>query len=132
MGGVIKFDNGLWKVSPNIQYLLELFVISSNNQIMSKLLFILFIIKLYARINIKYLISEKFGITDSYYFAGIRTDSHHPLPIEQIMSFHNVIILIKSVVNKNKNSYCDNISLEQGLHKDKSNAEYFKKNVRIL
>ena len=46
------FDNGLWKVSPNIQYLLELFVISSNNQIMYKLLFILFIIKLYARINI--------------------------------------------------------------------------------
>ena len=125
MGGVIKFDNGLWKVSPNIQYLLELFVISSNNQIMSKLLFILFIIKLYARINIKYLISEKFGITDSYYFAGIRIDSYHPLPIEQIMSFHNVIILIKSVFNKNKNSYCDNISLEQGLHKDKSNAEHF-------
>ena len=47
-----KCDNGLWKVSPNIQYLLELFVISSNNQIMYKLLFILFIIKLYARINI--------------------------------------------------------------------------------
>ena len=36
-------QNGLWKVSPNIQYLLELFVISSNNQIMHKLLFILFI-----------------------------------------------------------------------------------------
>ena len=36
-------QNGLWKVSPNIQYLLELFVISSNNQIMYKLLFILFI-----------------------------------------------------------------------------------------
>ena len=28
------YQNGLWKVSPNIQYLLELFVISSNNQIM--------------------------------------------------------------------------------------------------
>ena len=39
----IHFDNGLWKVNPNIQYLLELFVISSNNQIMYKLLFILFI-----------------------------------------------------------------------------------------
>ena len=34
------------------KYLLELFVISSSNQIMYKLLFILFIIKLYARINI--------------------------------------------------------------------------------
>ena len=49
---IMDFDNGLWKVSPNIQYLLELFVISSNNQIMYKLLFILFIVKLYARINI--------------------------------------------------------------------------------
>ena len=37
------FDNGLWKVSPNIQCLLELVVISSNNQIMYKLLFTLFI-----------------------------------------------------------------------------------------
>ena len=43
---LLSFDNGLWKVSPNIQYLLELFVISSNNQIMYKLLFILFIIKI--------------------------------------------------------------------------------------
>ena len=34
-----------------IIWLLELFVISSNNQIMYKLLFILFIIKLYARLN---------------------------------------------------------------------------------
>ena len=34
-----------------IIWLLELFVISSNNQIMYKLLFILFIIKLYSRLN---------------------------------------------------------------------------------
>ena len=46
------FDNGLWKVSPNIQYLLELFVISSNNQIMYKLLFILFIMKKTTESNI--------------------------------------------------------------------------------
>ena len=46
------FTKNFSKVSPNIQYLLELFFISSNNQIMYKLLFILFIIKLYARINI--------------------------------------------------------------------------------
>ena len=41
-----EFDNGLWKVSPNIQYLLELFVISSNNQIMYKLLLVSFINKI--------------------------------------------------------------------------------------
>ena len=34
---------GLMKVSPNIQYLLELFAICSNNQIIYKLPFILFI-----------------------------------------------------------------------------------------
>ena len=58
----------LWKVSPNIQYLLELFVISSNNQIMYKLLFILFIIKLYAQINI----FKWYG----YVFWGEKTKSH--------------------------------------------------------
>ena len=30
------------------------------------------------------------------------------------------MILIKSVVNKNKNDYCYNIFLEKGLYKDKS------------
>ena len=34
-------------------------------------------------------------------------------------------MLIKSVVNKNKNGYYYNIFLEKGLYKDKSNTEYF-------
>ena len=42
-----------------------------------------------------------------------------------ILTFHNVIILIKSVVNKNKNEYYYNIFLEEGLYKDKSNTKYF-------
>ena len=33
--------------------------------------------------------------------------------------FHNVIILIKSVFNKNKNKYYYNIFLEKGSYKDK-------------
>ena len=52
----------------------KLFVISSNNQIMYKLLFILFIIKMYARINIllndlesKHSFLIKFGQFRSYY-----------------------------------------------------------------
>ena len=55
--------------------------------------------------RIKYLISEKSGITDSinHNFARIRIDSCNSLPIEKILTFHNVMILIKSVVNKNKN-----------------------------
>ena len=57
--------------------------------------------------SIKYLISKKSGITDSIYhnIARIRIDFYNSLPIEKILTFHNVMILIKSVVNKNKNEY---------------------------
>ena len=77
--------------------------------------------------SIKYLISEKNGITDSikHTFARIRIDSNNSLPIEKILTFNNVIILIKSVVNKNKNEYYYNILLEKSLYKDKSNTQYF-------
>ena len=51
-------------------------------------------------------------------FGKIRIDSSNSLPIEKILTFHNVIILIKSVVNKNKNKYYYNIFLEKGLYKD--------------
>ena len=57
--------------------------------------------------NIKYVISETSGITDSINHNLVRTrsDSYHSLPIEKILILHNVIILIKSVVNKNKTEY---------------------------
>ena len=42
-----------------------------------------------------------------------------------LLKKYNVIILIKSVVNENKNKYYYNIFLEKGLHKDKSNTESF-------
>ena len=42
-----------------------------------------------------------------------------------LLKKYNVIILIKSVVNENKNTYYYNIFLEKGLHKDKSNTESF-------
>ena len=77
--------------------------------------------------RIKYLINEKSGITDSinHNFREIRIDLCNSFPTEKILTFHNVIILIKSVVNKNKNEYYYNIFLEKGLYKDKSNTEYF-------
>ena len=55
--------------------------------------------------KIKYLISKKSGITDSinHNFARIRIDSYDSLAIEKILTFHSVIILITSVVNKYKN-----------------------------
>ena len=57
--------------------------------------------------GIKYLISEKSGITDSinHNFPRIKIDSYNSLPIEKMLTFHNVIILIKAVVNENKNHY---------------------------
>ena len=45
--------------------------------------------------------------------------------MKKILSFHNVIIRIKSVVNKNKNEYYCNIFLEKLLYKDKFDTRYF-------
>ena len=41
------------------------------------------------------------------------------------MVLYNVIILIKSVLNEDKNEYYFNIFLEESMYKDKSNAKYF-------
>ena len=47
--------------------------------------------------RIKYLISEKSGTTDSinHNFIKIRIYSYNSLPIEKILTFHNIIIHIK-------------------------------------
>ena len=84
-------------------------------------------IKIYDAIRYLELLSEKSYITDSINnnFAIIRINPYNSLPIEKILTFHDVIMLIKSVVNKNKNNYYYNIFLEKGLYKDKSNTEYF-------
>ena len=65
--------------------------------------------------RIKYLTSEKSGIADSIdsNFAKIRIDLYSYLPIEEILTIHNVITLIKLVINENKNKYCYNIFLEK-------------------
>ena len=61
-------------------------------------------------------------ITDSinHNFRKIRIYSYNSLPIEEILTFHIVIILIKLVVNTDKNEYYYNIVLEKGSYKDKS------------
>ena len=70
-------------------------------------------------------------MTDSinHNFGNTRSDSCNSVPTEKILNFHNVIIPIKSVVNKNKNHYYYNIFLEKGSYKDKPNTEYFKMNI---
>ena len=57
--------------------------------------------------RIRYFISIKNGITYifSHNFAKIKVDSHDSLPIEKILTLHNVIVLIKSVLNNDENHY---------------------------
>ena len=84
--------------------------------------------------RIRYLICEKSCITDSinHNFARIRIDSYNSLLIEKAMIFHNVITVIKSVVDKYENNYYYNIFLEKGSNKDTPNTQYFQINVCIL
>ena len=65
--------------------------------------------------RIRFLISQKSGITYifSHYIAKIEVDSYDFLPIEKRLNLHNVIMYIKSVLNKDKNHYCYKIFLEK-------------------
>ena len=65
--------------------------------------------------RIRYLTSLKSGITYifSHYFAKIKVDSYDSLSIEKVLTLHNVIILIKLVLNKDKNHYYYKIFLEK-------------------
>ena len=67
--------------------------------------------------------SKNSDITNSinYNFWKIKTGSYNSLPIKKILTFHVIIILIKSVVNRNENKYYYNILLEKGLYKYESN-----------
>ena len=49
-----------------------------------------------------------------------------------MLTFHNIIILVKSVANEIKNYYNYNIFLEKCLYKDKSNRQYSQLNICIL
>ena len=68
----------------------------------------------------------------SRYYAKIKVDSHHSLPLEKALTFHNVIIVIKSVVIKNKNNYYYNMFLEKDSYEDKSNTHLLKMSDCIL
>ena len=57
--------------------------------------------------RIRYLIRVKNGITFviPHNYGKIKVVLYDSLPLEKTMTFHNVIILIKSVWNKDKNNY---------------------------
>ena len=62
---------------------------------------------------IKYIVSEKSGITYiiSHNFVKLEVDSYYSLPLEKTMTFHDVIIFIKLLFNKDKNNYYYNVFL---------------------
>ena len=76
--------------------------------------------------KINYLISEKSGITGSgnHMLAKIIIDSYNSLPIEKSLTLNNVIIVTKSVFDKDKNNYYYNIFLGKGSYRE-SNTQYF-------
>ena len=55
----------------------------------------------------KYLMSLKYSITYifSHYVEKIKVDFYDSVTIEKNLTFHNVIILLKPVLNKGKNDY---------------------------
>ena len=71
--------------------------------------------------KIEHLTSKKIGIINSinYNFERIRIDSYISLLTKNILTFHIVVTLIKSVVNKNENNYYYNIFLEKCSYKNK-------------
>ena len=54
--------------------------------------------------RIRYVINLKSGITYicSHYFTKIKVDFYDSLPLEKLLTLHNVITLIKSVLDKEK------------------------------
>ena len=65
--------------------------------------------------RIRYLISQKSGIAYviSHNYIKIKIYSYDSLLLEKTLTLHNVIILVKSVSNKNQNHYYYNIFLEK-------------------
>ena len=74
--------------------------------------------------RIRYLRSVKSGITQiiSHNYAKIKVGSYDSLLLEKTMTSYDVIILIRSVFNEDKNTYYYNIFLQ------KASLELLKKN----
>ena len=64
---------------------------------------------------IRYLIGVKCGIkyVFCHNYESIKVDSYGSLPLEETLTFHNVVTHIKSVLNKDQNHYYYNTFLEQ-------------------
>ena len=65
--------------------------------------------------RIRYLIGLESGITYVFLhnYARIKVYSYDFLPLEKILTLHNVIIHMRSVLNKDQNYYYNNTFLEK-------------------
>ena len=59
----------------------------------------------------------------SHNCAKMKVHSYDSLPLEKTLTFHNVIILIKSVFDKDKNNYYHNIFSEKSLYQLSKNND---------
>ena len=70
--------------------------------------------------RIRYFISQKSDITYLFlmimYDYGINVYPYDSLPLEKTLTLHNVIILIKLVLNKDQNNWYFNIFLQKILY----------------
>ena len=53
----------------------------------------------------------------SHNYVEIKIDSYDSLPLQKTLTLHNVIILIQSVFNKDRNNYYYNIFLDKCSYK---------------
>ena len=68
--------------------------------------------------RIRYLIRLKTSITNNFsdYHRKIKVDSYDSLLVQKTLTFHNVIMITQSVLNKDKNHYYYNIFLGKCLY----------------
>ena len=69
--------------------------------------------------RIRYLIGLKNGITDvdSYSSAKIKINSDDDLPLEKMLTMHNVVRPLKSIFNENRSQYYYKMFLEKCSYK---------------
>ena len=51
---------------------------------------------------------------------------------KKTLTFHNVIILVKSIANKNENNYYYNTFLGKGSYEDESNTYFLNKYLYVI
>ena len=86
--------------------------------------------------RIRYLIRLKSSITNNFsdYYGKIKVDSYDSLPVGKTLTFHNIIMIIQSVLNKDKNGYYYNIFLGKCLYQlaKKNNNKNFIYSIILL